>query len=185
VPPQRGVILMLARNYRTSSVRPSVKVHLAAVRRIAPLHGEHSPAPHAVDRVLAEIVRKCMNLALTASDEVNVVRAILRARIPGHEDHLHHIGNAHVIAAQHLDIPERRPPGLPPFIAMHETFAPARHSFIASGNRISGKTARHPLLAPDPADVLDTTHGRPTVVTPRQPRRAMSLWPHGANVAWE
>ena len=146
-----------------------MKVHLADVRRITPLHGEHGPAPHAVDRVLAQIVRKRMNLALTASDEVNVVGAIQRARIPGHEDHLHHIGNAHVIAAQHLDIPKRWPPGLPPFIAMHETFAPARlagHSFIASCYGISGETARHPLLAPDPADALDAMHGHPTVITP-------------------
>ena len=40
------------------------------------------------------------------------------------------------------------------------------------------------LLAPDPADVLDAMHGHPPVVTPRQPRRGMSLRPHGANVGW-
>jgi len=113
-----------------------VKVDPAAVRRLTPLHGEHGPAPHAVDQILAQIIRKDMNLTPTASDEVNVVGAIQRPRIPGHENHFHHIGNAQVITAHHLDIPKHGPPGLSPFAAMHETFALAGlvgHPFIASG----------------------------------------------------
>ena len=83
-----------------------MKVRLVAVRRLTPLHGEHGPAPHAVDQILAQIVRKCMNLASIASDEVNVVGAILRFRVPGYENHLDHISNTHMVAAQYLDIPK-------------------------------------------------------------------------------
>jgi hypothetical protein len=182
------VNLALVRKYRSSFTWSSVEVHLAAVRRLTPLHREHDPAPHAVDQVLAQIVRKRVNLASTASDEVNVVGAMLRSRVPGYENHLYHIGNAHVVAAQYLDISKQRTPGLPPLTAMYETFTPARlggHPFIAIRNDFSGEPAEHPLLAPDPADVLDAMHRHPAVVTPRQPRRAMPFGPHGANVGWE
>jgi hypothetical protein len=146
-----------------------VKVHLAAVWRLTPLHGEHSPPPDAVNQVPAQIVRERMNLASIALDEVNVVRAILRFRAPGYEHHLYHIGNAHMVAAQYFDIPKQRTPGFPPLTAMHEAFTPARlrgHPFTASGNDISGEPAKHHLLTPDPTHVLDAMHGHPAVVTP-------------------
>src|SRR5215204_6790548 len=96
--PRRGMMQVQGRTFRSLSIWPPVKVCLVAVRRFTPLHGEHHPTPYPVDRVLAQIIRKGMNLAVTASEEVNVVGAIERARVPGHEDHLHHIGDAQVIA---------------------------------------------------------------------------------------
>src|SRR5688572_6937541 len=125
-----------------------------------------------------------MDLPPAVSNEVNVVGAVERVRVPGHEDHLHDVGDPQVIAADHLNISKRRPPGLSILDAMHETLAPAppvTHSFTGGGHCISGQTAEHALLAPDPANVLDAMHAHPPVITPRQPRRIMPLRPHRAN----
>jgi hypothetical protein len=161
-----------------------VKVRSVAVRHRTLLHGSHGPAPHVVNHVLTQIVRKRMHLAPTVSNKVNVVRAVLCARTPGHEDHFDDVGDPKVIAANHLDIAKCRPPGLTPLVAMHETFVPAHlgtHS-CTSGHGIGGQTAEHALLAPDPAEVLDAMHRHPPIVAPRQPGRGVLLRPHGAHV---
>jgi hypothetical protein len=163
-----------------------VKVRLVAVRRLTPLHSAHGPAPDAIDQVLGQIVGQRMDLAPTASHEVNMVRAVQGARAPSHEDHLHDVGDAQVIAAHDFNVPKCRPPGLPPLVAMDETFAPARlvaQPFTGGDHGISGETAEHALLAPDPADILDAMYGHPPIVAPRQPRRGILFRPYGANVA--
>jgi hypothetical protein len=167
-----GVMLESARPVHSSATRPMVKVGSVAVRRLTSLHGQNGLAPDAVDHVLAQIVRKRVDLASTVSNEVNVVGAVQAARTPGHEDHLDDVGDSQVIAAHDLNIPKRRPPGLPYFAAMHETFAPARlvaHPVTGGDPGIRGETAEHALLAPDPADVLDAMHRYRPVVAPRQP----------------
>ena len=95
---QRQVTLVLAGKRPSLSIWPMVKVRLMAVRRLPPLHGAHGPAPDAVDQILGEIIGQRMDFAPTASHEVNMVRAVQGARTPGHEDHLHNVGNSQVIA---------------------------------------------------------------------------------------
>src|SRR5215203_1702215 len=89
-----------------------------------------------------------------------------------------------MVAAHDLDIPKRGPPGLASFVAMDETFTPARFGAhpLSGGHGISGETTKHALLAPDPADVFDAMDGHPSVITPCQPRRGVLFRPHGANV---
>jgi hypothetical protein len=99
-----------------------VKVRLVAVRRLTPLHGPHGPAPHVVDQVLAQIIRKRMDFAPAVSNKVNMVRAVECAGTPGHQDHLHDVGDSQVIAANHLNIAKCRPPRFTPLVAMNETF---------------------------------------------------------------
>src|SRR5215207_410559 len=137
-------MLEAARPVHSSATRPMVKVGSMAVRRLTSLHGQNGPAPDAVDHVLAQIIRKRVDLASTVSNEVNVVGAVQAARTPGHEDHLHDVGDSQVIAAHDLNIPKRRPPGLPYFAAMHETFAPAHlvaHPVTGGDLGIRGATA--------------------------------------------
>src|SRR5688500_17212159 len=115
-----------------------------------------------------------MDLAPTVSNKVNVVRAVQCAGTPSHKDHLDDVGDSQVIAANHLNIPKCRPPGLAPLVAMDETFVPARlviHPFTGGGHGIGGETAEHSLLAPDPADALDAMHRHPPLVAPRHARR--------------
>jgi len=161
-----------------------VKVGSVAVGRVTPLHGPHGSAPHVVDHVLAQIVRERMDLTPAVSNKVNMVRAVQRASTPGHEDHLHDVGDPQVIAANHLNIPKCPPPRLASLVAMHETFVPSRlvtHSFTG-GHAIGGEIAQHALLAPNPAEPLVPMHRHPPVVAPRKPSRGMLLRPNGAHV---
>jgi hypothetical protein len=140
-----------------------------------------------VDHVLAQTVRKRMDLAPTVSNKVNVVRAVQCAGTPGHKDHLHDVGDSQVIAANHLDVAKCRPPGLTPLIAMHETFVPTRlrANPCTNGHGIGGETSEHALLAPDPAEVLDAMHRHPSIVAPGQPGWGMPLRPHGTHAGWD
>ena len=99
-----------------------VKLRLVISRLIAALHCRHSASPNLLHALWAQLLIQGMDLPPPVPHEVNVARAKRLLFATSHQVHLHHVGVAEMIAADHFYVTQGGSPGFASLITMQAAF---------------------------------------------------------------